>query len=105
MGQISTVWHTVAFRLLPSGLNFYTIATIMSSLGKRVRRLRVAAKLSQSALAEQASCSKATVIKIETDAPGYRPSVSTLESIASALKRRLRIQFVPVEEIDREAVG
>lgn len=77
----------------------------MSSLGKRVRRLRVAARLSQTALAAQASCSKATVVKIETDAPGYRPSVSTLESIAAALKRRLRIQFVAVDDEDREAVG
>jgi transcriptional regulator with XRE-family HTH domain len=59
------------------------LSTLGPTVGRRVRLLRVAASLSQTALAESAGLSRTTLSRIELDQ--HQPHRTTLAALARAL--------------------
>jgi len=60
------------------------MATLISSIGKRIKHYRTLNKISLSALAKEAKVSKSTLFGLELGETN--PTIATLESIANALK-------------------
>lgn len=72
-------------------------------LGEALYEARVAAGLTQAALAKLAKTSPSVVARLE-DADGGELSVSVLKRIAAALRRRLEVRFLP-EPAERRPVS
>lgn len=66
-------------------------------IGRRIYELRTAAGLSQRELAELVGTTPSVISRLES-ADYERHSLGMLRRIAAALNRRVKVEFVPVEE-------
>ena len=75
----------------PAARAGYENARLAYELGRQVRELREAKGLSQRQLAERMRTTQSVVARLE--AGGSKPSLSTLERVASALGTSIDIHF------------
>lgn len=75
----------------PAARKGYEDARLAYELGRRLRELRDARGLSQRQLAERVGTTQSVIARLE--AGGTKPSLSTLERVASALGSVIDIRF------------
>jgi transcriptional regulator with XRE-family HTH domain len=73
----------------------YDALKLEEQLAARLTQIRLAAGLSQSALAERMGAKQAAIARIESGR--HLPGLETLQGYAKATGRRLVVDFVPVE--------
>lgn len=86
-------WSDLRRRRLekPTARVGYEKARLAYELGRQVRELREAHRLSQRQLAERMSTTQSVIARLE--AGGSKPSISTLERVAKALGTSVDIRF------------
>jgi transcriptional regulator with XRE-family HTH domain len=72
-------------------------ARVAFEIGSQVRELREARGLSQRQLAERMGTTQSTVARLE--AGGTRPTLTTLERVASALNATVKFEFERSEPV------
>ena len=89
-------WQEVrATRLAPpAARSAYWRAQRAFQIGEEVRRLRIAAGLSQRQLADKMGSSQFVIARLE--AGGVEPTLATLDRVASALGADLDIHFAAI---------